>query len=171
MFYPDPVICKDFTCPKSGNLCEFDRHGTDAAFNQLMYDHPWNDWSYVYLGYFIENEDQFLAFAQAYRETIARDGDFQDALHVGDGKGFEGGPTLPRLKSHEWLQINRDPIAERAHEIPVVIEWPENHRNPGGHVVYLDGHREFVDYPGKFPMTRAVIAELRALDNYAPRYF
>lgn len=47
--------------------------------------------------------------------------------------------------------------------IPVIIEWPGNHYG-GGHVVYLDGHREFVKYPGKFPMTREFIKSLLAID-------
>jgi len=47
--------------------------------------------------------------------------------------------------------------------IPVLIERPELHGG-GGHVLYLDGHVEFVPYPGKFPMTEDYIAGLRALD-------
>ncbi|MBI1321266.1 MAG: hypothetical protein GC168_20260 [Candidatus Hydrogenedens sp.] len=134
-----------------------------------MYDHQFNDWSYVYLGYFIEDEAQLLAFADAYREAIASGRDFTGDLPVGKGKGTGGGDSLRRMQSLETLLASDAPPVKRPSEIPVVIEWPENHRHPGGHVVYLDGHTEFVDYPGKFPMTPAVIAALRDLDNYAPR--
>jgi len=133
-----------------------------------MYLDPFNDWSFIYLGYFIENENQLIAFADAYRDTIQQHRVFDADLSVRKGEGTNGGDTLLRLRSLESLKSSNNPLAERAHEIPVVIEWPENHRYPGGHVVYLDGHREYVDYPGKFPMTPAVIAELRALDNFAP---
>jgi len=48
--------------------------------------------------------------------------------------------------------------------IPVLIERPEVHGH-GGHVSYMDGHVEFVPYPGKFPMTTAFIEGLRSLDS------
>lgn len=48
--------------------------------------------------------------------------------------------------------------------IPLLIERPELHGD-GGHVLYLDGHVEFVPYPGKFPMTKEYIAALRVLDD------
>jgi len=42
----------------------------------------------------------------------------------------------------------------------VMWEWPTNHGG-AGNVLYLDGHVEFVPYPGKFPMTEKFINELR----------
>lgn len=48
-------------------------------------------------------------------------------------------------------------------KIPVMIERPIVHRN-GGHVLYLDGHVEFVPYPGKFPMEPEFIEALQSLD-------
>ncbi len=168
MLFPDPAICETSLCYGIDNLCEFDLQGEDHVFEERMRQDPYNDWSYVYLGYFIENESQLMAFAEAYRDEIQQDRVFDSDLRVGKGEGTNGGDTLLRLRSLESLKSSNSPLAERAHAIPVVIEWPENHRYPGGHVVYLDGHREFINYPGKFPMTPAVIAELRALDNYAP---
>jgi prepilin-type processing-associated H-X9-DG protein len=47
--------------------------------------------------------------------------------------------------------------------IPVMIERPELHGN-GGHVLYMDGHVEFVPYPGKFPMVPSFVEGLRSLD-------
>lgn len=52
-------------------------------------------------------------------------------------------------------------------EIPVMVERPELHGN-GGHVLYLDGHVEFLPYPGPFPMTEAFIEGLRSLDRMEP---
>jgi prepilin-type processing-associated H-X9-DG protein len=58
-----------------------------------------------------------------------------------------------------------NPLAslERAARAPILIERPELHGD-GGHVLYLDGHVEFVPYPGKFPMTKEFIAGLREID-------
>lgn len=165
----DPSICKDTPCFWGDNVCEYDVQGeNDRAFRKWMFDHPINDWSFVYIGYAIENEEQMLAFFKAYRNSIEQRRMFDSPLDVGGGNGTDGASALRRLQSVESLLANKDPMALRAERIPVVIEWPENHRYPGGHVVYLDGHREFVSYPGKFPMTTTIITELRALDNFAP---
>jgi hypothetical protein len=40
---------------------------------------------------------------------------------------------------------------------------PDRQDPPGGWVLYLDGHTEWVPYPGKFPMSRRVIEKARAL--------
>lgn len=40
---------------------------------------------------------------------------------------------------------------------------PERNRD-GGHVLYMDGHVEFVPYLGKFPMTAVFFYGLRWLD-------
>ena len=53
-----------------------------------------------------------------------------------------------------------------ASEIPVIWEWPSNHGN-GGNVLYLDGHVEFVSYPGRFPMTKPFI---KALGEIEPEF-
>ena len=45
-----------------------------------------------------------------------------------------------------------------------MIERLGNHKPEGGYVLYLDGHVEFVRYPGKWPMTKTTIGLLRELD-------
>lgn len=168
MLFPDSKILQERGISQSDLLCEFDLQGNDRAFEEVMRRNPLNDWSYVYLGYFIENDEQLLAFAEVYVQTMSQGGNFEADLKVAANKGSDGGNLLRRMQSLKSLQERSDPLAERASDIPVVIEWPENHRAPGGHVVYLDGHREYVPYPGKFPMTETAISTLRALDNYAP---
>lgn len=168
MLFPDSRILQERGISQSDLLCEFDLQGKDHAFEEAMRRNPMNDWSFVYLGYFIENDEQLLAFAEAYVQTMDQGGNFEADLKVAANKGSEDGKLLRRMQSLKSLKELRDPLAERASNIPVVIEWPENHRDPGGHVVYLDGHREYVPYPGKFPMTETAISTLRALDNYAP---
>jgi hypothetical protein len=166
MLFHDPAICEEAGCLGPDNLCESDLQGREPTFWEAMYRQPRNDWSYVYLGYVVESEAEFLAFAKAYRNRMALGLGFDPDLTSGTGPN--AAPPLRRLQSLAALRAAGDPLADRAHAVPVVIEWPENHLNPGGHVVYLDGHREFVPYPGKFPMTPAILAELRALDNFAP---
>lgn len=48
--------------------------------------------------------------------------------------------------------------------IPILIERPDLHGD-GGHVLFMDGHVEFVPFPGPFPMTEKFIDGLRSLDR------
>jgi prepilin-type processing-associated H-X9-DG protein len=48
--------------------------------------------------------------------------------------------------------------------IPVMIERPGLHEN-GANVLFYDGHVEFVQYPGPFPMTQKFINALESLDE------
>ena len=50
---------------------------------------------------------------------------------------------------------------------PLLIERPQLHGN-GGHVMWTDGTVEFIQYPGKFPMTEKFIAALEELDPQDP---
>lgn len=168
MLFYDLSIFQETECFNLDNLCPSDRQGEDHAFRQAMYDHPRNDWSYLYLGYVLQDEAQVSVFVTAYRRAVAHGRSLQEELDAARPDGTTTAQSLRRLQSLTSLRAARDPLAARAASIPVVIEWPENHRARGGHVVFLDGHREFMAYPGTFPMTEAVISALRALDNYAP---
>ncbi|MCH7960477.1 MAG: hypothetical protein IID08_10105 [Candidatus Hydrogenedentes bacterium] len=48
--------------------------------------------------------------------------------------------------------------------VPLLIERPGLHKD-GAHVLYHDGHVEFIEYPGKFPMTEKFIRALESLDE------
>jgi prepilin-type N-terminal cleavage/methylation domain-containing protein/prepilin-type processing-associated H-X9-DG protein len=97
-------------------------------------------------------------------------------------KGNGGGDTIYRLREGiERFMItdinNPAATAMAQSELPIMwdaIEDPgedgvgssfEFHHVPGGmNVLYLDGHVEFVRYPGEFPATPAVAAGGRAID-------
>ena len=46
-------------------------------------------------------------------------------------------------------------------EIPVMFEDADSHIPGGGTVLYMDGHVEFVRFPGKFPMTPEFLEAVR----------
>jgi len=164
LFYDVPA-CKDWIRLPTDQICEFDREGLrNHDFREFMYSNPLNDWSYVYLSYFIEDEAQGLAFADAYEKVVASSGAFQEDLSLTTGKGNLGHDRLYRLRTPETLPQDLAALGENAGRIPVVIEWPGNHRKLGGHVVFLDGHTEYMAYPGEFPMTEPFIEALRFLD-------
>ena len=121
--------------------------------------------SYIYLGWLVTNEEEGLAVIDAYRDAYvdALEEDFE----VPKGTGNGGGDRIYRLRAgierfliSDINMIIREPLAAT---VPIMWEWPSNHAQ-GGNVLYLDGHVEFVPYPGKFPMTQNFIEALRNLE-------
>lgn len=145
-------------------ICEADKQDDQARAsdpNTLL-----DDWSYVYLGYVIEDQEQLEAFADAYKHIIAEGGDFTSDLKVDPGEGNCGSDTIYRLREREQLLALLPCLEGRLDEIPVVIEWPENHRGPVAKVVTMEhGSRgEVMNYPSQWPMTEEAIVILRELD-------
>ena len=146
-----------FACP--GTTVE----GADIFFE---------DEHYLYLGYALTNDDDVLSFIDAYNAEMLGDGDFSGDLIAESSYG----DAIYRLKDFYRyggpLIVDGADIFEQqvfAHEIPVFIEWPDHHEGlTGGHVVFLDGHREWIDYPGKFPMTESTMNALATLTGYVP---
>jgi hypothetical protein len=160
-----------FLLPLSNYLCETSSACPDET--KLFYNVEYtaanpnlvDDCSYAYLGYALENETQGLAFLETYTFYVAKGLPWpEDFLRVEDGQGNGGSAALHRLQSVPELKrivgADFDPSS-----VPVAIEWPGHHRKPGGHVVYLDGHREYVSYPGKFPMTPQFMEKLQQLNK------
>lgn len=154
--YPEYVKAPEiFTCPG--------REITDPA---PFFD----DDHYVYLGYLLNTNQDVQEFATAYQQVIASGGDFSANLPVASSYGTQ----LLRLREGMARFLITDinaPVPPEAGErnIVVAFEWPENHIwNSGGHVLYMDGHTEWVEYPGEFPMTEQTISTLRALAENTP---
>ncbi len=82
------------------------------------------------------------------------------------GDGFEhdfrmpDGTTLPRLR-----KASTDSERNAASNIPTMIEKPHHHFTPGGHVLYLDGHVEFLKLGSGFPMTEEFLSALDSIDE------
>lgn len=159
----DTDICGKYCVGVSDHACEMDE---DAPAQGEIGSNPSaiDDWSYVYISHFLENEQQGQLYAAWYEEAITRDGSLLENIEVGEGNGNLGTSILHRLRTPAALRDGLLPLAQRADQIPVVIEWPGNHNPIGGHVVYLDGHREYINYPGKFPMSETFIAALKRMD-------
>lgn len=146
-------------------------------------DAPLDDWSYIYLGYVIENQSQLEQFAQAYKRIVAEGGDFTEDIEVAAGQGNCGTGTIYRLREEEKLLELLPCLADRLEQVPLVIEWPENHRGPVAKVISMaseefrvsddviermTGKRKTLPYPGEWPMTEAAIGVLRELDALGP---
>jgi prepilin-type N-terminal cleavage/methylation domain-containing protein/prepilin-type processing-associated H-X9-DG protein len=141
------------------------------AMSPVLQGH--SDNSYIYLGWLIENnslleppQDLLLAYVDALLPDPPRND--EDIPFEKDGAEL----TVYRLREgiERFLvtDINNPAASARAQsEIAtawdVVIENAQefNHVPGGANVLYLDGHCEFLKYPGEFPVTRewAMIAQ------------
>ncbi len=162
------VMFQEYGVNSGKVTAEFDKDTPLRQFHErdpLAYEYDPNlidDHSFWYLAYRVRNEDEARAFAAGYRH------------HVEHQLGFEGDlvcpgsnpPVLPRLQDPD-LNPNATPseIADAACTV-VFIERPGNYEPTysGGCVGYLDGHVEYIDYPGEFPMSEEMITTLESLD-------
>ena len=125
------------------------------------------DHSYFYLGYVVTSDEEVAAFAEVYRQRMAEGLPFDEDIQVAPGTGSAGGDAILRLR--ERLEphlgdgtgnVNGTMWQSR---IPILIEPPDNHHPAGANVLYMDGHVEFIRYPGKWPMTETTMNTLMEL--------
>ncbi len=148
--------------------------------------------SYYYLGYAIMDEAHGLALVNAFHDIDLSDieplapietslGEISalregiERLMVADelnrqqvSKSNTPNPRAAYSRMLNWILpvAHAHSYAKGPSEMPALIEDPGLFGN-GGHVLYLDGHVEFVPYPGKFPMTRNFIAALESMKDYS----
>ncbi len=125
--------------------------------------------SYVYLGWAIMTDDEVTAASQVVMQLL--DGTISPDEDVPvDADPVLGDVTFYRLR--EGIErffitdINNPAASARAQsELPVQWDWlgtvPSsfNHVPGGSNTLFMDGHVEFIKYPGKFPVS-PVFAEL-----------
>lgn len=116
-----------------------------------------DDYSWWYLGYTISNEREGRAFARAYVRRIVTGGNFEEELTD------ESSPPTAIKRLVRLPEPKDDGVLDA---IPVFVERPGHYgRFKGGYVVYRDGHSEYIEYPGRFPMSKEFIETLETLDK------
>ncbi|MDX9973433.1 MAG: carboxypeptidase regulatory-like domain-containing protein [FCB group bacterium] len=127
--------------------------------------------NYCYLGYVVNDETSGQAFLDWYEQNGPSAADDQH-IEVPEGAGNGGTDRIQRLKERvERFLITdiNDPTSSARIQasIPVLWELPGNHADPGGSVLFMDGHVEWISYPGPFPMTPSFIERVTALSGRA----
>lgn len=120
---------------------------------------------YWYLGYALPTEEDGMAFVEAYMELSKAGKGLPKALDLVSPRGL----ILPALKDgieQAYVQDSSDPatIARAQAAIPVIVERPSAHEG-GANVLYMDGHVEFVKYPGKYPMSERFVKALESIQE------
>ena len=166
MFDPDEVW-QTYLTDASIMLCR--SHPNFRRLSKLPATEQIDDHVYIYLGYAVTNMEEARAFAEAYQRQLDDGGDFSDDLTVSPGTGNAGGDVIYRL--HEDIEAQ---VGLCQDEIPVMIERFDvegfgHHVPGGGNVLYMDGHVEFIRYPGQFPMIREFIELIESLEQKTVR--
>lgn len=128
---------------------------------------------FFYLGYMCSNEAEAMAFLDVYSAQIHGGTPFDIDLPATGGTGSFGTDRFIRLREDNAAPGRLPPDianvpSEFASRVPLVIEDPGHYERPGGWVIYLNRHAEFLPYPGPFPMSEAFISRLRALRDARP---
>lgn len=127
----------------------------------------WYNGSFFYLGYAVTNDKEGMALVNALKGLTQEGKEPSGDLKVAKGEGNAGGDTIYGLREGIGRFFIRDinnPAATAVSDaqIPVMIERPVD---GGGQVLFMDGHVQYVKYPGQFPMTPDFIQGLISLDE------
>lgn len=143
-------------CPSDADSVDPDETPTD----QMLWS------SYVYFGYALTTEDEMLAFIEACPKFYEEADILTQDLPAPKGRGSFGGDTFVRLRADlphpEKIPVLFDNAT--GSEFPSVYRF--NHIPGGGNILYMDGHTEFVKYPGTFPMSKNVLPALGKLQDF-----
>ena len=160
-------------------FCPSDTEGAAAAVqNPADPQQAIDKSSYTYLGYAITNEIELKAFVEAYKDRVTKGLRFDEDLDVPPGAGTGGGNKILRLREGiepTLVTDSHNPAASLKSQSSIPIMWDKvqvvdgsvkfNHPPGGANVLYMDGHVEFIEYPGKWPMTKETVQILNELCN------
>ena len=162
-------------CPSDGD--NYDDFFNGGPFNTGLFNdvdgNPLPDCfdgiSYIYLGWAIMTDEEVTAASTLVVQLISQTIDPDDDVSV-SGDPVLGDHTFYRLKEgieRFFITDINNPAgsATAQSEMPITWDWlgetasSYNHVPGGSNVLYMDGHVEFIKYPGDFPVT-AVFANL-----------
>jgi prepilin-type processing-associated H-X9-DG protein len=173
MFPPYPAEVGEFTMDKDEVYPEYvtdtsvfvcPARGSEAPPQGVITDE-----SYWYLGYALPSAEVAKVFFDLYPSIddpllLREDFEFPNKI---PGTNQSGIFRLREGIERFFITDINDPAASMKAQatIPVMIEKPDNHGGKGGNVLFMDGHVEFIEYPGKYPMTKEVIGALKKLSG------
>jgi prepilin-type processing-associated H-X9-DG protein len=126
----------------------------------IQFDDTNPDTGYFYFNWAMTSDDMAKTVFELYENMAAPA--YEADIRVPSGKGLGKTGIIPRLRLGFADLLGDNVSWPRDSRIPVLMDVistdtsKHNHRPPGANVVFLDGHVEFIRYPGKFPVTPTV---------------
>ncbi|GMW03810.1 MAG: hypothetical protein AMXMBFR84_49440 [Candidatus Hydrogenedentota bacterium] len=128
-----------------------------------------DDTSYWYIPYATQEEAAGLAFVKTYRTTVLKGQTLPEEVDFDSANGPQKMHLFREGIERYFITDINDPnqAAKQQSSTPVIVGRPRTWADgrTGGNVLYMDGHVEFVEFPGKYPMTSEFIGSLRGLDG------
>jgi prepilin-type processing-associated H-X9-DG protein len=172
---PNPVVCPEYLSDSSIAFCPSDDEAPPISMDP---EADFAQSSYFYFGHAFSSEVELLAFLNAYPDFLRHELDFSGNMPASSGQGSFGSNQFIRLtdgnlgggiKGLEGLPLS----ARMQAQLPVMMDriavdpstgsLTFSHYQDGCNVLYMDGHVEFIEYPGDFPLTPAVVEALSEL--------
>lgn len=167
-YLDDPSI---FVCPSGVTA----RSQGDVTTSWDVEYPVWDDYSYVYFGYAIKNEEQGFAFLDAYEKKVTEairfanlafneqlgkwllpESFWQENLYVNENRGTANGDILLRLdegvptfRNIDFSTVSWRPPTIVMFDRPGTTSTDFNHVPGGSNVIFIDGHVEFITYPSE----------------------
>ncbi|MBN4046847.1 hypothetical protein JYT90_00860 [bacterium AH-315-P07] len=121
-----------------------------------------DDHSFWYLGYTMLDDEAGTRFVEEYARRVREGEPLEGDWKVGSKTVYALRDGIARFLITDINNPRVNSISNS--KLPLMIERPNLHEG-GGNVLFMDGHVEFIEYPGKFPMTRRFIEGLESLDS------
>ncbi|MFC1734869.1 DUF1559 domain-containing protein [Candidatus Hydrogenedentota bacterium] len=180
-----PVFMTDHNiifCPSDKNadeeLARLEEVNEQGKYS-LRYE--FKDYSYTYLGWVINGTNEYKALELAIDGAKNEHGQLSkvfverdiDLTTLSPGNGNMGRNTLYRLSSGVEKHLKTKPAGGGLPKVVpsdrIPVMWDKlptdpsesvTFNHPGGsNVLYMDGHVEFITYPGPFPCTKGMLPE------------
>jgi prepilin-type processing-associated H-X9-DG protein len=167
MFVADKIFPEYITDTKI-MICPADKGQEDLlkmAVNRDTAKKFFDQSSYWYLGYATTTEEEGLALAEEYKTLMKAGKELPQEIAPSKPNGMPVHVLKEGVERFFITDINNPAGgAMTQSRIPVIFERPGFHKD-GANVLYMDGHVEFVKYPGKYPMTERFVNALKELDK------
>lgn len=135
---------------------------SDLASDKISMEVALASSDYFYVGYDVRTPEDARCLLDLARKAISQGLDALRPEFVENQSNCLISPLDVDNRPFRGRRSNSSGEATNS-SVPVLVEDPSTWNDRGGHVLFLDGSVQFMDYPGEFPMTHEFVEGLRGL--------